>query len=85
MRPDALVRFDPRTETFRNYDVLDGLQSNEFNVFTAFHRGPRTGEMYFGGINGFNVFDPSRVEDNLFVPPVVLTDFRLFGEWVTRV
>lgn len=36
--------------------------------------------MYFGGINGFNVYDPSRVANDPFVPPVVLTDFRLFGK-----
>lgn len=79
---NGLARFNPETKTFRNYDVLDGLQSNEFNVFTAFHKSARTGEMYFGGINGFNVFDPDRIEDNPFVPPVVLTDFRLFGKSV---
>jgi two-component system sensor histidine kinase ChiS len=74
---NGLSCFSPQTQTFRNYDVLDGLQSNEFNLFTAFFKSPRTGEMYFGGINGFNVFDPSRVVDDPFVPPVVLTDFRL--------
>jgi len=78
----GLVRFNPQAKTFRNYDVLDGLQSNEFNVFTAFYKSPRTGEMYFGGINGFNVFDPSQVTDDPFVPPVVLTDFRLSGKSV---
>jgi signal transduction histidine kinase/ligand-binding sensor domain-containing protein/DNA-binding NarL/FixJ family response regulator len=77
---NGLARFNPPAKTFRNYDVLDGLQSNEFNVFTAFYKSPRTGEMYFGGINGFNVFDPSQVADDPFVPPVVLTDFRLFGK-----
>lgn len=79
---NGLSRFNPETGTFRNYDVLDGLQSNEFNVFTAFHKSERTGEMYFGGINGFNVFDPAHIADNPFVPPVVLTDFRLFGKSV---
>ncbi|MDR7148391.1 ligand-binding sensor domain-containing protein/signal transduction histidine kinase [Hydrogenophaga palleronii] len=79
---NGLTRFDPKTKTFRNYDVLDGLQSNEFNVFTAFYKSPRTGEMYFGGINGFNVFHPDNIKDDPFVPPVVLTDFRLFGKSV---
>ncbi len=79
---NGLSRFNPQTQVFRNYDVLDGLQSNEFHVFTAFYKSPRTGEMYFGGINGFNVFDPSQVTDDPFVPPVVLTDFRLFGDSV---
>lgn len=75
----GLSRFDPKAKTFRNYDVADGLQSNEFNVFTSFYKSPRTGEMYFGGINGFNVFHPDRVNDDTFIPPVVLTEFRLFG------
>ncbi len=79
---NGLSRFNPRTKIFRNYDVIDGLQSNEFNVFSAFCRSSRTGEMYFGGINGFNVFNPLQVKDNNFVPPIVLTDFRLFGESV---
>jgi signal transduction histidine kinase/streptogramin lyase len=79
---NGLSRFTPQTKAFRNYDVSDGLQSNEFNVFTAFYKSPRTGEMYFGGINGLNVFDPSQVVDNPFVPPVVFTDFRLFGKSV---
>jgi len=76
---NGLSCFNIKTKTFRNYDSSDGLQSNEFNIFTAFYKSHRTGEMYFGGINGFNVFDPGKVEDNLFVPPVVLTDFRLFN------
>jgi ligand-binding sensor domain-containing protein/signal transduction histidine kinase len=74
----GLTRFDPLTKTFRNYDVRDGLQGNEFNHFSAFYASPRTGEMYFGGTNGFNVIDPDKATDNSFVPPVVLTEFRLF-------
>ena len=27
----GISRFDPETETFRNFDAGDGLQSNEFN------------------------------------------------------
>jgi ligand-binding sensor domain-containing protein/signal transduction histidine kinase len=77
---NGLSRFNPVTKVFRNYDILDGLQSNEFNVFTAFYKSSRTGEMYFGGVNGFNVFNPLQVKDNPFVPPIVLTDFRLFNK-----
>lgn len=79
---NGLACFNPKTTSFRNYDVLDGLQSNEFNSFTAFYKSPRTGEMYFGGINGFNVFNPRQVKDNPFIPPIVLTDFRLFSKSV---
>ncbi|MBI5646236.1 MAG: SpoIIE family protein phosphatase [Ignavibacteriae bacterium] len=71
---NGLSRFDPRTRTFKNYTVRDGLQSNEFNG-GSFFRSP-SGELYFGGINGFNVFRPADIIDNPHVPPVLLTAFR---------
>ena len=73
----GLARFDPQTGTFRNYTVADGLQSNEFNM-GAFAEAA-DGSMYFGGINGFNVFQPSNVTDNRFVPPVSLVSITQNG------
>ena len=55
----GVSRFDPRTETFRNYDVSDGLQSDEFS--TGCFQAP-DGEMFFGGSNGFNAFVPENVQ-----------------------
>jgi ligand-binding sensor domain-containing protein/signal transduction histidine kinase len=72
----GLARFDPSFGTFRNYDVSDGLQSNEFNP--GAHYVNNTGELFFGGINGFNAFYPPKVEDNPHVPPVVITSFKKF-------
>jgi signal transduction histidine kinase/ligand-binding sensor domain-containing protein len=74
----GLSRFDPRTETFRNYDVGDGLQSNEFNQ-GAYSISPG-GEMFFGGVNGFNAFYPEEIQDNPHVPPVMLTSLTQGGE-----
>ena len=39
-----------------------------------------SGEMFFGGVNGVTAFYPEKVVDSPFVPPVVLTDFRLFND-----
>ena len=73
----GLSRFDPETETFRNYTSRDGLQSNEFNM-SAYAIG-KDGSLYFGGINGLNIFTPDEVKDNTYLPPVVLTRFLLDG------
>ena len=70
---NGLSRFDPRRESFLNYDVSHGLQANEFN-FGAHHRSS-SGELFFGGVNGFNAFLPERLQTNDHVPPVVLTSF----------
>ncbi len=76
----GLSKFDPTTLAFRTYDARDGLQSNEFNS-GAFHKS-RSGEMFFGGIKGFNAFYPERITDNSTEPPVVLTSFRKFNQEV---
>jgi len=73
----GLSRFDPRAETFANYDVSDGLQSNEFDAGAYYQSS--SGEMFFGGVNGFNAFYPERIQDNLFAPPVVLTSLTQEG------
>jgi signal transduction histidine kinase/ligand-binding sensor domain-containing protein len=74
----GVSRFNLQDETFRNYDVGDGLQSNEFNQ-GACHRS-HSGEMFFGGVNGFNAFYPEQVKDNSHVPPIVLTRLTQAGE-----
>lgn len=76
----GISKFDPKTEIFTNYDVRDGLQSNEFNQ-NAYFKNDK-GEMFFGGVNGFNIFRPENVVDNPYIPPVVITDFKLFNESV---
>lgn len=77
----GLSKFNPKTETFRNYDVSDGLQGNEFDGVKAYLKS-KTGEMFFGGLNGFNAFYPDQVKDNPYIPPIVITDFKKFNESV---
>ena len=76
----GLSKFDPVNETFENFDESDGLQSNEFNLGASCTR--KNGELVFGGINGFNMFNPADVRGNLFAPEVVLTDFQIFNKTV---
>jgi signal transduction histidine kinase/CheY-like chemotaxis protein/streptogramin lyase len=74
----GLSRFDPVNRIFKNFTSFDGLQSNEFNQGSRFKG--RNGELFFGGINGFNRFFPRDIMENNYVPPVVITQFQLFNE-----
>jgi len=76
----GLSKFIPETDDFINYDIDDGLQSKEFNGHACYRN--RDGEMFFGGINGFNVFHPDSIRDNPYEPNIAITDFKLFGESV---
>ncbi|MFH6767498.1 two-component regulator propeller domain-containing protein [Gaetbulibacter aquiaggeris] len=73
----GLSRFDFNLNEFTNYDALDGLQSNEFN-YDAYYAA-QNGELLFGGMNGFNIFNPKKIKKNPYVPPVVITDFKIKG------
>jgi signal transduction histidine kinase/ligand-binding sensor domain-containing protein len=73
----GVARFEPQTGTSRNYTIADGLQSNEFNM-GAYALG-MDGSMYFGGINGFNIFQPSNMSDNSYIPPISLVSVTQNG------
>lgn len=77
---NGLSRFNPQAETFRNYNTRDGLQSDEFNGGSFFKS--TSGEMFFGGINGFNAFYPDEIVDNPYIPPIVITSFLKFNKAV---
>jgi PAS domain S-box-containing protein len=74
----GLSRFDPRTVTFRNYDMFDGLQGNEFSWHC--HAKAPDGRLFFGGTDGLNAFYPDKLVHNPTPPPVVLTEFDLFNK-----
>ncbi|MBX7218610.1 MAG: protein kinase [Blastocatellia bacterium] len=77
----GICRFNPQTGTCQNFDVSDGLQSNEFDVGSCFQTAQ--GEMYFGGTGGFTRFHPSAIKgSNTFVPPVVISAFYKFDKKV---
>ncbi|MEO6547427.1 MAG: two-component regulator propeller domain-containing protein [Ferruginibacter sp.] len=76
----GLSHFDQQTKTFKNYGVEDGLQSFEFKI-GSFCKS-RSGIFYFGGISGFNEFDPGNIKADPFEPPLRFTKFEIFNKEV---
>ena len=70
--------FDVLKESFVNYNNSDGIIGNEFNSGSAFYS--NNGLMYFGSIEGLNVFNPDHIRQSEFIPPIVITDFQIFNE-----
>ncbi|HKZ74138.1 MAG TPA: two-component regulator propeller domain-containing protein [Steroidobacteraceae bacterium] len=67
----GLARFDPAAGSARAFHRSHGLQGEEFNFGAHFRS--RSGELFFGGANGFNAFHAERLAFNGHAPPVVLT------------
>ena len=74
----GLMQLEPLRQRVRVYHREHGLYGDEFN-FGAHHLSA-AGRMYFGGLGGFNFFDPSAIELNTTSPKLALTDFQRFGE-----
>lgn len=71
---NGLASFERSSGRFRRYGLRDGLQDLEFNGGATLQL--RDGRIAFGGTRGFNLFDPTQVNDSNYAPPVVLTAAR---------
>ncbi|MBN2214505.1 MAG: hypothetical protein JW723_09690 [Bacteroidales bacterium] len=78
---DGLTKFNPETETFKYYDVRDGLPTNQFCCFMSYQN--KNGKIFFPSGDGIVAFHPDNIKDNEEVPPIVITDFKLFNKSVT--
>jgi signal transduction histidine kinase/ligand-binding sensor domain-containing protein/ActR/RegA family two-component response regulator len=72
----GLSMFDPALEKFQNY-LEHGLQAREFKQKAAYK--DREGNLYFGGVNGFNKFDPRTIKRDHDTYPIVITNFKILN------
>ena len=62
---------------FKNFDETDGLQGREFNQYSSLKL--KTGELIFGGANGFNIFNPLNIKSNASKAKLIFTNFLVFN------
>ena len=72
--------YRPDSANFKIYTKEDGLQSTIFipNSYTK----SKSGELFFGGINGFNAFFPGQIKDNPYKPIIKITGLKIFNKEV---
>lgn len=76
----GLSRFNPETGFMVNFSAKDGLRNDQF-TYGASMKLPG-GDLIFGGIEGFNIFNPLEVRTNDYAAPIILTDLRIFNRSV---
>ena len=74
----GITKFNPKSKEIINFTPTDGLQSYEFNSRSVFKN--KKGEMFFGGINGFNSFFPDKIVENIQAPIVNIISFKIFNK-----
>lgn len=71
---NGLSRFEPSTESFRNYGVDEGIVGTEFWWGSAYKL--NDGAMVFGSTYGFTVFNPSEISETTIDPSLVINEVR---------
>lgn len=67
----GLSNFVVDESRFINFTENEGLQNNEF-ADGAFYKGADSDYVFMGGIKGFNYFLPSEIEEDPFVPDILI-------------
>ncbi|WP_342155302.1 hybrid sensor histidine kinase/response regulator transcription factor [Joostella sp. CR20] len=76
----GIVKIDPENNTFTNFTVNDGLLSNDFNMNASYKSS--SGEIYFGGYDGVDYFDPTKIKINTTENFLYLSDLKIFNNRV---
>ncbi len=71
---NGLSKYDPLANKFSNFGPSSGLENIEYN-FNAYYKAS-SGDLLFGGINGFTKFNPKEIITNNFLPQVAFTQLR---------
>lgn len=79
----GLSRYDPVDNRFRNFDRRHGVAGNAHPRKSSALRAA-TGTLYFGGAAGITALNPYTVKNNLYEPPVHLTDLLVNNQRVGR-
>ncbi|MES2277192.1 MAG: two-component regulator propeller domain-containing protein [Bacteroidota bacterium] len=75
---NGLSELAPTTGVFHNYTASDGLAGNEFNKNSYLRLS--SGQILFGGFNGYTGFYPGNIKGNETKPAVFITGLKLFNK-----
>jgi diguanylate cyclase (GGDEF)-like protein len=75
---NGLSQLDPTSRQVKTFHKAHGIQAEDFN-FGAHHQSA-DGEIFFGGANGYNAFNPERLQISTPPPPLVLTGIELMNK-----
>ncbi|HEV2267897.1 MAG TPA: two-component regulator propeller domain-containing protein [Steroidobacteraceae bacterium] len=73
----GLMRLDPDGGAVKTFHAADGAAGEEFTTGAYFRL--RDGRLCFGGLGGFNIFDPAHLTEPAQPPRLALTGVEILG------
>lgn len=73
----GISKFNPETEQFENFSFSNNKQTALFNEGSCWKN--RNDEFMFGSYSGVYIFDPAKIKNDAYTPPVVITGLKING------
>lgn len=74
----GLIRYQVASQALNIFSPVEGIQHNSFILGAAYQASD--GELFFGGVNGFNHFYPEQLIQASHAPDPVLTEILVFNQ-----
>lgn len=74
---DGISRFIPGQNKFYNYDHSNGVPLGDFMSGSVAK--DSKGRIFFGSQNGVCFFDPELIPTQIYAPPIVITNFKIYN------
>ncbi len=76
---NGLIKLSTKSDQISAYTTANGLQSDHFNSGAAIKT--QSGQIYLGGVNGYNAFFPSEVFDQP-LPEIAISELKRFNQLI---
>jgi signal transduction histidine kinase/ligand-binding sensor domain-containing protein/DNA-binding response OmpR family regulator len=72
---NGLFKYSIKDNSYQRFDESDGFQGQVYYPLASLKS--KTGELYFGGTNGFTIVNPHNIKPNILKPKVIISDFYI--------
>jgi signal transduction histidine kinase/ligand-binding sensor domain-containing protein/DNA-binding response OmpR family regulator len=72
---NGLFRYNIKSNSYQRFDESDGFQGQVYYPLASLRS--ETGELYFGGTNGFTKVNPQNIKPNTLKPKVIISGFYI--------
>ncbi len=77
---DGLILYNHQKNSSRRFVITDGIQGNLFNPNAIFK--DRNNNLYFGGTNGFSLFEPKTIRTNKRPPNIFIDQLKVNNKFI---
>jgi PAS domain S-box-containing protein len=79
---EGITKYNTKSNRVSQYSIADGLQSGGF-LYYSYHFDEQNELLFFGGVEGYQLFNPTEIIQDNNLSPLLITDLKIFNNSVS--